>query len=131
MASELVTSEVNKGVIWLTIKYDEEFLLKKELTEKLQNVIVDSYREKLGKNEKELTTKSCVVEIQSKTAGSRLVRALFELWKEVDSNLNSQLICVGYPDDYIDSLISLGLTSLPNFKLKASKEEALKQLEIT
>jgi len=55
--------------------------------------------------------------------GSSLVRALFDLYKVVSAD-SAKLICVSYPEDYMDSLTSLGLTALPGFKLTNSLGEA-------
>ncbi len=73
-------------------------------------------------------SKSCIVEIQSEVAGSAIVRALFDLWKEVADKEKDQLICVNYPRDYIGSLNAIGLTTLRGFSLAESVEEALRQL---
>ena len=126
---DLVERTLYKGsVICLIIKYNEDFLLTKESRHKIKDEFVDSYQKMLNDNPN-LNTKSCIVEIKSKTAGSRLVRALFELWKKVNIHPNSQIICVGYPEDYIDSLISLGLTSIENFDLAPNKDIAFAKIQ--
>ena len=126
---ELVTKDLNNGVIYLIINYSDNYLFTQESRLRIREELVNSYQKMLADNP-DLQTKSCIVEIKASTASSRLVRALFELWKKVNIDRNSQLICVGYPEDYIDSLISLGLTSLDNFNLALTKDEAFKQLGI-
>ena len=76
----------------------------------------------------EIKTNSCVVKIDSEVAGSPVVRALFELWREVVEKRGGQVICVGYPEDYLYSLTSLGLPALNGFSLASTEEEAVERL---
>jgi len=130
MAEELqVEGSITKeGVILLVVKYGQELLLKEGAPERLSKALTGRYREMLGKDGGKVRTMSCVVEIQSEIAGSPLVRALFELWKEVVGKESGQVICVNYPPDYIDSLTSLGLPSLAGFSLAVTREEAIQSL---
>ena len=123
-----VKGEPQEGVVVLTVSFNQEFLLGTEASEQLSKKLVDRYREILEKDEKNVTNRSCVVEIQSETAGSSLVRALFELWKEVVEKNSGQVVCVNYPPDYIDSLTALGLPSLPGFNLAGTTQKALQNL---
>ena len=123
-----VTGQASEGAVLLTVSFNQEFLLKKEAGEQLSKRLVDTYREILEKDQKNLKTASCVVEIQSETAGSSLVRALLELWKEVVEKNSGQVVCVNYPPDYIDSLTALGLPSLPGFNLARTTTKALQDL---
>lgn len=68
--------------------------------------------------------RACVLHIKATTAGSPLVRAIFELYKVVSSD-SGTLYCASYPVNYMESLTSLGLTALPGFKLAATLDEAL------
>jgi hypothetical protein len=65
----------------------------------------------------------CIVVIKATVAGSPLVRALFDLYKVVVAD-SAKLICVSFPEDYMDSLTGLGLPALPGFKLASSLDEA-------
>ncbi len=122
-----VKGNVEEGVILLTISFGQELLFERGARERLSNELMNRYREIREKENVKST--SCVVEIQSDTAGSPLVRALFELWKEIVGKEGGQVICVGYPSDYIDSLTSLGLPSLGGFSLANSKEEAFSKVK--
>jgi hypothetical protein len=127
MADELqVQGKVEQRVILLTIRYGQELLLKTEAHERLSKELTECYR-KIREQERPETS-SCIVEIQAEVAGSPVVRALFELWKEVVAKEGGQVVCVNYPHDYIDSLTSLGLPSLPGFNLAETKAEAIQQL---
>jgi hypothetical protein len=71
---------------------------------------------------------SCIVVVQDKTVRSSLARALFALWKEVQP-AGGQVVCVNYPQPYMHTLTTLGITSkLPGFSLKATKDEAMRGL---
>jgi hypothetical protein len=66
------------------------------------------------------------VSIKAKTAGSPLVRAIFELYKVVSAEA-ATLFCASYPENYMESLTTLGLPALPGFKLTKTLEEALQE----
>jgi hypothetical protein len=124
-----VTGKVVKGVIVLTMRYGQELLFEKDVRERLSKELTGRYHEILEKERDKIKTTSCVVKIQAEVAGSPVVRALFELWKEVvEEGVGGQVICVDYPPDYIDSLTSLGLPTLPGFSLAATEEEAIQRL---
>lgn len=120
-----VRGVVERGIPVLTMNYDAERMFQEEASKELSSQLVDAYESLL--EEKELQTKSCIVLVEAETAGSRLVRALFELFKRVVSE-GRQLICVDYPADYIYSLTSLGLPALEGFSLASTKEEAISRL---
>ena len=129
MAEELrVEGKVEQGVILLTVHYSDELLLKTGSSKRLSKELTDKYQEFRKKERVGVKNISCVVDIQSEIAGSPLVRALFELWKEVVSKEGGQVVCVNYPADYLDSLTSLGLPTLPGFSLAETKEEAIQKL---
>jgi hypothetical protein len=129
MAEEIrVDTKVEKGVILLTVRYGQELLLKKDARERLSKELTRRYREILEKEHEKVETTSCVVKIQAEVAGSPLVRALFELWKEVVGKEGGQVICVNYPPDYIDSLTALGLPTLAGFSLASTEAEAIQKL---
>lgn len=120
-----VDGKIKEGIIVLTINYDQEFLLKDIAFERLKHGLTEGYFNIIKDRQPE--TESCIVKIESDTAGTPLIRALFELWREI-RNKDKQVICVNFPKDYVDSLASLGLTSLPGFSLAASEEEAIMKL---
>jgi hypothetical protein len=130
MAEDLqvqVIGSVEEGVIVLTLDYDRELLLKTGFAERLGKVLTERYQE-IRKKEKTTAT-SCVVDAQSKVAGSPVVRALFDLWKEVVEKEGGQVVCINYPQDYIPSVTSLGLTGLPGFSLADSKQDAFLRIK--
>ena len=126
-----VEAKIVKGIILLTVRYGEEFLFTADAHNQLSSELTQSYREILEKEKGKTKTNSCIIKIQSANAGSFLVRAIFDLWKEVTTQKNGQggqVICVDYPSDYIDSLTSLGLPTLPGFSLAATEDEAIQKL---
>lgn len=138
MAEELkVESKVRDRVIVLSIGYGAELIFAEKARERVRDALREHYRSKLGDEkqkqqgqEDKVITSSCVVVITADTAGSPLVRALFDLWEEVTRGGRGpgQLICASYPDDYIVSLTALGLPTLPGFRLAKDEEEAIKIL---
>ena len=81
MAEELrVEGKVEKGVILLTVLFSEELLLQTGASNRLSKELTERYQEIRDKEKARVEITSCVVEIRSETAGSPLVRALFELW---------------------------------------------------
>lgn len=115
-----------KGVILLTISYDEELLFQADTSGLLSNKLIEEYQKNLKAPGVE--NKSCIVKIDSEVAGSPIVRALFALWKEVVKTTGNQVICVGYPEDYLYSLTSLGLPTQKGFSLASTEDEAVKKL---
>jgi hypothetical protein len=73
----------------------------------------------------EATPRACILWVKSKTAGSPLVRAIFELYKVLNAD-EATLFCAGYPVDFLESLTSLGLPALPGFKITVTVEEAIR-----
>ena len=127
MADKLeVTGSVKDGVVVLALDYGRELLLREDAPKRLSEELMRRYKE-LQDKEKPATS-STVVEIKAKDAGSPVVRALFELWKEVVGNRGGQVVCASYPQDYIDSLTTLGLPALPGFSLAATVSDALRRV---
>lgn len=120
-----VNGALELGVIVLTIRYGKDLLLQDKARTQLSEEIVAAYRKSRDSAGNEAKTSSCIVMIESEVAGSPLVRALYELWQEVTIKGAGQVVCVDYPDDYIDTLTSLGLPSLAGFTLAHSKEQAI------
>ena len=109
----------------LTVDYSADQMFLPRSAQTLSERLVTVYRDHIsGKS----APKSCIIVIAADTAGSPLVRALFELYKVVKAD-DGQLYCVSYPDAYIDSLTSLGLTVLPGFYLCTSMTEALAKVK--
>lgn len=121
-----VTSAVDRGVVMLQVSYGPELLLSQGASTVLSDELVNTYKQAADSNAA-LATRSCVVVIKAETAGSPLVRALFELYRTVYAG-GGQVICVDFPSDYIDSLTTLGLTTLPGFSLAGNKDEAISRL---
>src|SRR6266850_2104118 len=129
MEEELqVEGKVEEGVILLTIRYGEALLMRTEAPERLSAQTIRCYREMRERDKEKVNPSSCVIDIQSETAGSPVVRMRFELWREVGRYKGGQVICVNYPQDYIDGLTSLGLPGLPGFSLAGTTAEAIQKL---
>ena len=127
MADSLqVTGEVKNGVVVLSLDYGRELLLREDAPARLSEELTRRYQELLDRHKPR--TVSAVVEIKAKDAGSPVVRALFELWKKVVGGQSGQVVCVNYPQDYIDSLTALGLPALPGFSLAATVDDALRRV---
>ncbi len=127
MAEDLtVISTIEDKVVILVVRYGPELMLSLTAHETLSAKLVKAYEEESAKDAS-VKTNSCIVMIEAETAGSPIVRALFELYKTVYAG-SGQVICVGYPQDYIDSLTTLGLTGLAGFSLANTKQEALGRL---
>lgn len=121
-----VTATSDRGVVVLQVSYGPELMLAQSASTVLSEELVNTYKQEANQSTA-LVTQSCVVVIEAETAGSPLVRALFELYRTVYAG-GGQVICVHFPSDYIDSLTTLGLTTLPGFSLAGSKEEAISRL---
>jgi hypothetical protein len=116
-----VSSNVEDKVIVLTITYGPEQMLRP--ANLISAGLIASYEsEKKGGN-----GPNCIVVVGAKTAGSTLVKALFELWERVTQE-GGQVACANYPDDYIESIMTLGLPALDGFKLAMDKSEAFRKL---
>jgi hypothetical protein len=121
-----VTATPDRGVVLLQVSYGPELMLAQGTSTVLSEELVKTYKQAADQNTALVTT-SCVVVIKAETAGSPLVRALFELYRTVYAS-GGQVICVDFPSDYIDSLTTLGLTALPGFSLAGSEDEAISRL---
>jgi hypothetical protein len=125
-AAELdVKASHERGLVVLSVEYSPEFLISRESSMRLSQDFQAKYDEE-AKKIPSTTAPDCLVEIKASTAGSSLVKGLFDLYKSVNAR-GGKVICVGYPKDYFNSLTSLGLPNLSGFKLAYNKDEALKQ----
>ncbi len=125
MASQVdVRSTTDRGAPVLTVRYSAGEMFRMATAKELTSSLIGGYEERLTEKP---PIRSCIVVIESETAGSPLDRALFELYKRVVAE-GQELFCVNYPADYIHSLTSLGLPSLKGFVLKSSRETAIKDL---
>ena len=121
-----VTIKPQPDAIVLEVSYGKEQMgddngrseLSRELRAKYQSGIAAAGGSK----------KSCVVELKDvDTGGSALVRSLFDLYEEVRGG-GKDLVCVGYPRQYLHSLTALGLYNLPGFRLDRDLERAIASL---
>ena len=113
------------AVVSLDIAFEPSEMFRPETAEDLEGKLIAKYEECRAAASKAV---DCFAYIRSDAAGSPLVKALFDLWEHVTSH-GGQLICCNYPTDYIPSLMSLGLPSLPGFTLARSRAEAFKRLD--
>ena len=123
MVDSHVTGTLEEGIPVLTVSYEPALMFQKGARQTLSEELAGVYnglREKCDKP-------ACVVIIQASTAGSPSIRALLELYKTV-SRSGGQILVVDYPQDFRDSLSTLGFRSLPGWSLSATKEEALREI---
>lgn len=121
-----VDKRCENGVPVLTIDYGTEQMFQARVSELLSERLVNAYRTLLSESHEHEPARACIVVIKAETAGSPLVRALFDLYKVVHAG-SGTLICVSYPKAYMDSLTSIGLTVLPGFFLAETEDEAFRK----
>jgi hypothetical protein len=90
--------------------------------ELLAEKLVDRY--KTLTEQREGAPHACILWIKARTAGSPLVRAIFELYKVLHAD-QATLYCAAYPVNYMESLTALGLPTLPGCTLTETVEKAL------
>ena len=90
--------------------------------ELLAEKLVEKYRTLV--EQRDGAPHACVLRVKARTAGSPLVRAIFELYKVLHADA-ATLYCAEYPENYMESLTSLGLPALPGFTLTETVERAL------
>jgi hypothetical protein len=121
MNEPLITGESTQGVGVITLQYGPEQMMTPGA--EIGSKLVAKYAEL-----RETThNPSVVVDIKADTAGSPVIRALYDLYRNVRSN-RGQLLCVGYPHDYLPSLYSLGLPDRPGFTMEIGLEDAIKRI---
>ncbi len=111
----------------IEIDYSPAQMFQPKTSALLSEKLVNEYRT-LREAHDEEEPKFCILWIKATTAGSPLVRAIFELYKVLHAD-SATLICACYPVAYMESLTSLGLPTLPGFILATSVEEALSRSE--
>jgi hypothetical protein len=107
----------------ITISYGREQMLQTKGDE-ISNDLVEAYQSL----SKEKNNPSLIVEIKADTAGSPLLKGLHGVYRAVTAK-KGQLICVGYPNDYLQPLQSLGFLDMPGFSLLWGREEAIERLK--
>jgi hypothetical protein len=125
MDSVVTSADVEQGVVVLSVRYDRELLTRRDAGRRLADDLVERYRDASTAGS---TSAHCVVLLDAPVVGSPLARALFELWKVVAEQRGGQLVCVGYPPAYIDTLSTLGILDLPRFSQAPSRADALKKV---
>src|ERR1700719_3048833 len=101
MDTELdIKGDVREGIPLLEIYYPPSVMFLPKGWEILSDKLTDVYKDLI--TQEGIRTKSCVVWIKSATAGSPMVRALFELFKIVDAG-GGTLYCADFPEDYMAS----------------------------
>jgi hypothetical protein len=122
-----IREDWQEGVPILEVDYSPSQLFRPSISTPLSETLIEKYRSLRQQNRVGARSDACIVYIKASTAGSPLVRAIFELYKVVYAD-DATLYCVNYPKDYMESLTSLGLTALPRFRPKDTLEEALREL---
>jgi hypothetical protein len=111
------------NVVVLTVKYRGEILIQPEAARRLSEAFLKVYRDTLGAFN--LKAAPCVVVIQSDKGASALVRAFYDLYQEVVEARGCKLAVAGYPEAYIDEILTTGIPQLGGFFLTNKESEAL------
>jgi hypothetical protein len=106
----------------IEVDYAASQMFLPKTSELLAEKLVEKYKALTA--EREQTPRACILWIKAKTAGSPLVRAIFELYKVLHADA-ATLYCAEYPENYMESLTALGLPALPGFKLTETVQKAL------
>jgi hypothetical protein len=126
MQAELsVRDDVRNGVPVISVDYTADHFQSPSSASSFSSEILKHYTAALAKNAR---VKSCVVEIRADVAGSSLIRGLFDLYRMVRHN-KGQVVCVGFPADYLPSLTSLGLLDQASFSLGSDTSSAISRLQ--
>ncbi len=120
-----VEDKVQDGVAVITVSYGPETFQQSTASSNFSSEILRHYD---SARQQDSRVKSAVVDIHADVAGSSLVRGLFELFRAVLRN-GGQIVCVGFPKDYLPSLTTLGLLDQPRFSLADNPERAIRQLK--
>jgi len=108
-----------KGPTILWVNLPPNFQLEgPAVTHRLGEELIKNHEKVTGENP------SCVVVIESLTAGTFLAKALKELY-DVLAERGGRLLCVNYPEDYVDPLTAFFDSPPPLF---GSLSEALASL---
>ena len=123
MMSANVRGEVDQatGVPVITLEYQADDILQGGSA--LESVLEQEYK-KLSSQAK---TTSVVLDFHSEIAGSPVVRALIKMHGFVSSAQKGQLLVANYPSDFLPALQALGVTSLPGFRLVASRAVGIEE----
>jgi hypothetical protein len=124
-----ITPSEAKGILVLTVTYGPELMFQEATYEHLSARLSHAYDEgiKDGFRNGKVKTRSCIVSIEATTAGSPLVRALFDLWEKVTA-AGGQVVCAKFPVSYIEVISSLGLPALTGFSMANTVEDGVKRL---
>lgn len=113
----------DEGRVRLSVSYGPNEMLRPGSGERFgQEMIAKYINASAGR-----TGRDCIVLVKVQIAGSLFVRGLFDLWEHVTAG-EGRLVCANYPEDYIDTILTLGLSELPGFSLATSEEDAVSQL---
>lgn len=118
-----ITGEWQGEIPVLKVRYTPSAMFELGMADTLSENLKAEYR-KLRHVKDAAAPKACILEIDSETAGSPIVRGIFELYKVVNAD-GGALYCANYPANYMESLTSLGLPALPGFQPTRDLEEAL------
>ena len=118
-----VSQKKVSGISVVELSFDPELMFQKGARLTLSEELTRAYNDL----KEDKGNPGCVVVIKASTAGSPVIRALLELYKTVTAN-GGQLRLVDYPQDFRDSLSTLGFRSLPGFAHSATIEKAVKEL---
>ena len=112
----------HQNVVVITVSYGPKHHLRS--ADELKTAVTELFVQK----SKTVDVKcSCIIRLICDIADSHLVRAIFELYKVVNKR-DGILVCVGYPEEFLDSLTAVGVHQLPKFFLRATKAEAFKEI---
>jgi hypothetical protein len=118
-----VTSSVQGDAVILRVRYGANQMLRGD-SEILAKELISKYEVNCGNLP---SARHCIVVVEAPYAGSLFVKALFKLYEQVRDK-GGRVICAQYPDDYIDTLLTLGLPQLPGFDVVDGINQALGEL---
>lgn len=116
-----MSATVDANTIVITAKYEAGHHL--ESGWQLKKALTDLYVDTVAMANGPERPSSCLLELDASIADSHLVRAIFELYRLV-VRADGKLACVGYPNEFIESLTSLQMMELPNFDVFDESQEA-------
>jgi hypothetical protein len=122
---ETVKGTFEDGTVVLTVSYGPGQMLYREPASQVRKQLIAEYDRMVERNSE---ARDCIVVMKAQSAGSPFVRGLFELWEHVRPR-EGRVVCANYPKDYIDSLLTLGLSKLDGFLLSNTKDDAFRKLK--
>jgi hypothetical protein len=117
-----VSSDQRRGVLVLHLSFASSVLIGRAPVN-ISDALVAEYesrRKEIGD-----VPMSCIVEMMTPIGGSPVVHALIDLWRQVQRDPSSKLVCVNFPDRYSSSLPALGMDKVEGFYQARTMADAM------